>query len=172
LDAAPTDAERRPNSLIQSDDSRVLAMAREAAGDEADPWQVAKRLEAYVHKAVRNKNFSQALASAAEVARTGEGDCTEHAVLLAALARARGIPARVAVGLVYVEPAALGFHMWTEMFIGGKWVPLDATLGLGGIGAAHLKIAQSSLEGADHLASFLPVAQALGQLKLEVLSAR
>ena len=42
-------------------------------------------------------------ATAAEVARSREGDCTEHAVLLAALARARGIPARVAMGLVYVR---------------------------------------------------------------------
>jgi transglutaminase-like putative cysteine protease len=133
---------------------------------------VATRLEAYVHRAVKNKNFSQALGSAAEVARSGEGDCTEHAVLLAAMARARGIPARVALGLVYTEPAAMAFHMWTEMYIGGRWVPLDATLGRGGIGAAHLKIAQSSLDGADQLASFLPVAEALGQLKLQVLSSR
>jgi transglutaminase-like putative cysteine protease len=168
----PTEADRRPNSLIQSDDSRVQAMAREAAGAETDPWEVAKRLEAYVHRAVRNKNFSQALGSAAEVARSGEGDCTEHAVLLAALARARGIPARVALGLVYSDPAVFAFHMWTEVYVRGKWVPLDATLGRGGIGAAHLKIAQSSLDGADHLASFLPVAQALGRLKLEVLSSR
>ncbi|HEX4149498.1 MAG TPA: transglutaminase domain-containing protein, partial [Pirellulales bacterium] len=171
-DAEPTDAERRPNSLIQSDDSRVQELAREAVGDATDPWQVATRLEAYVHRAVKNKNFSQALGSAAEVARSGEGDCTEHAVLLAAMARARGIPARVALGLVYTEPAAMAFHMWTEMYIGGRWVPLDATLGRGGIGAAHLKIAQSSLDGADQLASFLPVAEALGQLKLQVLSSR
>jgi hypothetical protein len=167
----PKEADRRPNSLIQSDDSRVRAMASAAAGDATDPWEVAKRLEAYVHKAVKNKNFSQALGSAAEVARSGEGDCTEHAVLLAALARARGIPARVALGLVYSDPAGgFAFHMWTEVYVRGKWVPIDATLGRGGIGAAHLKIAQSSLDGADHLASFLPVAQALGRLKLEVLS--
>lgn len=168
--AKPADLES--NSLIQSDDSRVQEMARDAAGNETDPWKVATRLESYVHRAVKNKNFSQALSSAAEVARSGEGDCTEHAVLLAAMARARGIPARVAMGLVYSDPAVFAFHMWTELYIGDRWIPLDATLGRGGIGGAHLKIAQSSLDGADHLASFLPVAQALGRLKIEVISSR
>lgn len=165
----PTEADRQPNSLIQSDDARVQAMASEAAGNETDPWKVAQRLETFVHRAVRKKNFSQVLGSAAEVARTGEGDCTEHAVLLAALARARGIPSRVAVGLVYV-PAEFGYHMWTEVYVRGQWIPLDATLGQGGIGAGHLKIAQSTLAGSDHLANFLPVVQAMGRLKLDVLS--
>ena len=67
------------------------------------------------------KDFSQAFASAAEVVDTHEGDCTEHAVLLAALCRARGIPARVAIGLVYM-PATheFGYHMWTEVYIGKR----------------------------------------------------
>ena len=75
------------------------------------------------------------------MAESREGDCTEHAVLLAALARACGIPARVAIGLVYVDQAGgFGYHMWTEMYLSGHWIPLDATLGQGGIGAAHLKL--------------------------------
>jgi hypothetical protein len=78
------------------------------------------------------------------------------------------------MGLVYTEPAAgepmLAFHMWTEVWIAGRWIPMDATLGRGGIGAAHIKLAQSSLAGADALAGFLPIAQVLGRLKISVLS--
>ena len=75
--------------------------------------------------------------TASDVARSHSGDCKAHAVYLAALARARGIPARVAVGLVYSDRlAAFGYHMWTEVYIDGRWIPLDGTLGLGGIGAA------------------------------------
>jgi len=66
----------------------------------------------------------------------------------------------------------LAFHMWTEVSIAGRWIPLDATLGRGGIGAAHLKLAQSSLAGADALAGFLPIAQVLGRLQVSVLSTK
>jgi hypothetical protein len=79
----------------------------------------------------------------------------------------------VAIGLVYVERAGgFGYHMWTEMFLNGHWIPLDATLGQGGIGAAHLKLVDSSLEGASAYSVFLPVAQVMGQLKIEVIDAR
>ncbi len=175
-DSPPSDADRLPSPLVQSDDPLVMELAQEAAGDERDPWRTSVRLEQFVKQTIRSKNFSQAFSSAGEVARTREGDCTEHAVLLAALARARGIPARVAMGLVYSEPPGgepmLAFHMWTEVFIADRWIPLDATLGRGGIGAAHLKLAQSSLAGADALAGFLPIAQVLGRLQVTVLSAQ
>jgi transglutaminase-like putative cysteine protease len=166
----PTDADRRPTIMLQSDDPQVMALAKEAAGDERDPAKLAVRLESFVYTQMRKKDFTQALATAAEVAHSLQGDCTEHAVLLAALCRARGLPARVAVGLVYV-PQASGFlfHMWTEAYLNGRWVPLDGTLGQGGIGVAHLKVTHSSLDGADAIATLLPVAQVMGRLKIEVL---
>ncbi|HVC93708.1 MAG TPA: transglutaminase family protein [Pirellulales bacterium] len=166
----PTDDEREPNDMLQSDDPRVVAMAREAAGKETDPARLAVALEKYVHEKIRRKDFSTALATAAEVARSLQGDCTEHAMLLAALARASGRAARVAIGLVYAHrEQGFAFHMWTEIDLNGRWVPLDATLGRGGIGAAHLKLGHSNLKGAAALASFLPVTQVMGQLKIEVI---
>jgi len=108
---------------------------------------------------------------ASEVARSREGDCTEHAVLLAALCRARGIPARVAMGLVHSEAAGgFAYHMWTECWLGGRWMPLDATLGQGGIGAAHLKLGHSSLDGAAAIGSLLPSLRVVGGLSIRVLA--
>jgi hypothetical protein len=161
----------RPSNYLQTEDPVVVAMAKEAsAGAAADPWSVAVALERYVRQNITRKDFSQAFATAAEVARSRNGDCTEHALLLAALARVCGIPARVAVGLVYVEPsAAFGYHMWTEVYVAGVWIPADATLGRGGIGAAHLKLANSNLRTGDAFASFLPVLNVMGRLKIEVL---
>jgi transglutaminase-like putative cysteine protease len=168
----PTDDDLAPNSLIQSDDPRIVRMAKEAAPEETDPWRVAVALEKFVKGAITEKNFSQAFATAAEVAQTREGDCTEHAVLLAALCRARGIPARGAMGLVYFpqgEGAGFAYHMWTEVWIEDRWIPLDATLGRGGIGAGHLKLAHANLKGAGPFAAFMPVFKVLGQLELEVI---
>ena len=65
--------------------------------------QLAYSLRDLVHTHISSKHLSTAYASASETARTGSGDCTEHAVLLAAVLKARNIPARVCHGLVYVE---------------------------------------------------------------------
>ena len=59
--------------------------------------------------------------------------------------------------------------MWNEVYIDGAWIPLDATLGKAGIGAAHLKITDSNLEGVSPNAAFLPVTEVIGQLKIEIL---
>ena len=109
---------------------------------------------------------------AAEVARQLEGDCTEHAVLLAACLKARNIPARVAFGLVYV-PSLKGFayHMWTEACVADRWLPLDATQGRGGIGCDHLKLGDSNLAGADTYSDVLKVVTVFRQLELSVVSA-
>ncbi len=163
----PTEDDLKPGSFIQSDDPRIVSMAASVAPKEQDRWRLAKALEGYVHRAIEKKDFKVVFATAAEVAASLQGDCSEHAVLLAALARARGIPARVAIGLVY-SPAArvFAFHMWNEVYVGGGWYALDATLGQGGIGAAHLKLADSSTASP---ASLGPVAQVIGQLQIEVL---
>ncbi|REK13078.1 MAG: hypothetical protein DWQ37_10675 [Planctomycetota bacterium] len=170
--AKPGDEFTAPNGVLQADDARIREMAREARGEAIDPTEVALALERYVNKVVSEKNFSHGFATAADVAETRSGDCTEHAVLLAALLRACGIPSRVAIGLVYVERAGgFGYHMWTEAYLGGHWVPLDGIRGQGGTSAAYLKLTDSSLAGTSAYSSFLAVARVLGQLKVEVVEA-
>ena len=170
LERPPTDDDRQPNNLVQSDAAPIIALAKEAAGSTSDPWEAAVALERFVHNYVIGKNYLKAFSTALEVAEAREGACTQHAVLLAALARARGIPARVAIGLVYVEDRpGFAFHMWNELWIGDQWVPFDATRGAGGIGAGYLKLADSSLQGETAYSCFLPVAQVIGQAKIEIL---
>ena len=160
-----------PNRFLQSDDERVIKHAEAATGDATALWDIALRMESYVHDNLKKKNFSTALATAAEVAESLEGDCTEHACLLAAMCRVKKIPSRVVVGFVYAERLeAFGGHMWTEVFINGKWIPLDATLGMGGIGAAHIKLADSGFQDGDTAptASFLPILRVIGNMGLKV----
>jgi len=158
--------------MIQSDDPQIVAMAAKAVPPSDDSWKTAVALEQYVSRTIKKKNFSQAFATAAEVAQSLEGDCTEHAVLLAALCRARKIPARVAFGLVYYPPQqGFAYHMWNEVWIADRWVALDGTLGLGGIGADHIKLGDSNLSSTTGLAAMLPVVNVFGRLELEVVSA-
>jgi hypothetical protein len=178
--ALPVDAkivDAKPEFLesslfLQCADQRVIEHADKAAGEETNPAEIARRMEKYVSKTLTNKNFSTAMASAAEVAERLEGDCTEHAVLLAAMLRAKKIPSRIAVGLVYIEHNhSFGGHMWSEAWLDGKWVPLDATLGRGGIGGAHIKMAQSSFsdDGPAPVLSFLPMMKVLGKMEIKVI---
>lgn len=176
LDGEPAqEADRRfsqPNRFLQSDDRRVVELARKAVGTAQSPVDQSVALEQWVRDNVKDKNFSTLMASAAEVAEKLSGDCTEHACLLAAMLRSRGVPSRVVVGLMYVpRDSAFGGHMWTEAFLNGVWVPLDGVLGKGRVGADHIKFLDAGLddEAGDGFAAFVPVVSALGKMRIEVL---
>ncbi len=167
----PTEDDMAASPLVLFTDPAVQELARQVALSGQPPEQKAIALEAYVHRTIQEKNFSRGFLSASDVARQKAGDCTEHAVLLMALLRAHDIPSRAALGLVYVDHedrAGFAYHMWTEAWVGDRWIPLDATRGEGGIGVQYIKVTQSSLHGAAAFAAFLPVSQVIGQLQIEV----
>lgn len=157
--------------FINSQDAQVKRIARSAVGSETDPWQKALRLERWVNKNMRGRSHEQ-LATADHVARTLEGDCTEFAMLLAALCRAEGVPSKTAIGLIYANVnnrPAFSFHMWTEVWVRGRWIPLDATLGRGHVGATHLKVTDHSWHETRSLLPLLPVVRVLGKMSIEVV---
>jgi len=87
-------------------------------------------LRRFTSESIPHKSLDRGWDLASRVARSGAGDCTEHAVLLTALARAVGRPARVIVGalIARVDGATLGLgHAWAEIYDGDRWVPVDAT---------------------------------------------
>jgi cytochrome c-type biogenesis protein CcmH/NrfG len=110
-----------------------------------------------------------------------QGDCTEHAVLFAALARALGIPTRVAIGLIYVPngDSNLGrfvYHMWDEIYLSdrdyGEWVPIDATNPEPMPDATHIKIADSALSSTSDLMMLTQnVVALMGKMKIDILKA-
>ena len=166
---APAPEFLEPNGFIQSDDPLIVAAARQIVGQESDPWKKACRLERWVDQNMVNRDFNIGFATASEIIRTRQGDCTEHGVLLAALCRAANIPARVAMGLVYLSGTqSFGYHMWTEVNIGGTWYALDGTLGQGFVAGGHIKLADSSLKGASAMSMFLPVYQIMVKLEIDI----
>ncbi len=163
----------KSNHFIKSDDPLVRRLAEQAVEGQTEAWAKALRIERWVHDHIKNKTFTEAFATADEVAKRLEGDCTEHAVLAAALCRAAGVPSRTAVGLIYVpRERAMGFHMWIEVWINGKWYALDPTLGQGGVGASHLKITDHHWNDVQSMTPLLPVTRVLGRIQIEVLSVK
>ncbi len=100
--------------------------------------------------------------SALEVLKSKVGDCNEHAVLLTALLRASGIPARVCVGLVYTR-GKFFYHAWTEAYV-GKWISMDATLNQMPVDATHIRLARGGLD------KQLDIIGLIGKLKLKVIA--
>jgi hypothetical protein len=175
------DVYTRSSAYLAADDPAIIAMARRAAGDRSDasPLEIANELRTFVHRHIVSKDLSVGFATASEVARSGEGDCTEHAVLLAALLRARDIPSRVVSGLVYADAFAggrdiFGYHMWTQALIRDeegtpRWIDLDATLpGSRPFNAAHVALAVSPLEDASPVGGLAELAPLLGRLAIDV----
>ena len=155
----PADQHRLPSFVIDSEAAAVSEIA--AAFDDAP---TVDELTDFVFEHIDNKTYSRGFDLAARVAETGEGDCTEHAVLLAAMARHFDYPARVTLGVVLIENRrnvlAYG-HAWTEIYVDGIWQIADATrlaadksvrgvryIPLGGLDNEGLGYAMSLLEHA------------------------
>jgi transglutaminase-like putative cysteine protease len=89
-----------------------------------------KTINDYVFTTLK-KEYTATFSSALETYKAGFGDCGEHAVLLAALLRASGIPARVVFGVVYM-PSQKGYyyHAWVLAFDGSRWIFTDPAFGV------------------------------------------
>ena len=165
---------REPNILIDCEDEMVKKLARHGSRGSRNVFEIAEKLCRFVSHYVSNKNFSVGFASASEVARKREGDCTEHGILLAALGRAVGIPSRVATGIVYVNEFkgvknALVYHMWTQFYLKGRWVNLDSALRKVRCPADRIILFVSSLKNDSLVESMLPSAELMDNLSVEMV---
>ena len=166
----PEAADTRANDWLQSRAPEIVALAKQGVGDAEGDLEQMQRLELFVHGFIRNKDLSVGYASALEVARKPEGDCTEHAVLLAALGRARGIPTRVVDGVVYVDhyggqDHVFVPHAWVQAWVGGRWRSFDAALR--GFDAGHLALSYGDGDPWRFFAGF----NALGRMRIESVDA-
>lgn len=164
-------AAMQPSEYLQSDDAKIKELTAAAVGGTTETLKAARQIESFVKGFITNKDLSVGYASAAEVAKSRQGDCSEHAVLTAAMCRAAGIPARVACGVVYVDSfigqkSVFGGHMWTEVFVGDGWVGLDATRAPDGFGAGHIAMAVGDGSPAD----FFSLVNTLGCFKIDKIT--
>ena len=127
-DALPAHLE--PSFVIDYDEPVFETSLQELAQSHGGEPTTDQLIE-FVHDFISDKNYSRGFDLASRVASSREGDCTEHAVMLTALSRAIGRPARVVAGVLLVsgQDRQLGFgHAWTEIYDDGRWQIADATL--------------------------------------------
>lgn len=173
------DAYLEASSLIDSSDERIIQLAQKAtrnAGD--DPAARAEVMRQFVYDYVDEKDLGVGFATASEVCVTRAGDCSEHAVLLAAMLRADGIPARTVSGLVYVDSflgkdRIFGYHMWTQALVdvdgAQTWVDVDATFpGRLPMDATHIALGVSAMSDDDAFDGLISIVPLLGRLQIEI----
>jgi len=162
LDEETRAAFLKSDAFVQADHPKITARAKDIVGDEPDVWQRALRIYEWVYDTIE-KTSVMSLPSALDVLKTKEGDCNEHTVLFTALARAAGIPTRIAIGVAWSdELEGFYYHAWPEVYV-GRWTWLDPTLGQPVADAAHIKLLTGSIEKWPQLLPYL------GQLQVEVL---
>jgi hypothetical protein len=129
------------SSSIDAGHPAIAELARSVTAGESDPARRVERLVAWTYQNLA-KELSTNLTTASQVLAHKQGDCSEHALLFVALARAAGIPAREVSGLVYMgdDIQRFGWHAWAEVDLGGRWVQVDPSWGEPLANATHLTL--------------------------------
>ncbi len=154
---------RRPTFWLQSDHPHLTRIAESLRDADMSDNEKMALLERRAKKRMETIDFAGHFSAADAIARRS-GDCTEGAVVLAALGRAAGIPTRVASGIVYSRERYHGVsntfmpHAWTLAFVDGEWRSFD--MSLDGFDATHIALTISdgdpgSIQAAHQLAALL-----------------
>jgi hypothetical protein len=149
--------------FIQCDHPELKQFSASILRGEKDSLAAAKALAAWVFENVEKRPVLS-IPSSLEVLHSRVGDCNEHTVLFTGLARAAGLPARMAAGLVYVK-GNFYYHAWPEIYA-GRWIAIDPTLNQFPADATHVRLVEGGLDRQAELA------RVIGKVKLEVLGFR
>jgi hypothetical protein len=163
VSAAPGEEYLEETMTVQTKDPAVISKAGEILGGVTDNLRKARLISEWVYGNIKKVPVIS-IPSATEVLRSRRGDCNEHTVLYAALARASGIPTRIAVGLAHRD-GAFYYHAWPEVHLGG-WVAVDPTFGQFPADAAHIRLITGDLQEQTRLLSII------GEIRLEGLAYR
>ena len=122
--------------IFQAEDPAIAAAARRVAGKAPNSYAAAVALNDWVFSQLE-KQFLLALPDARSVLNRRAGDCKSHSVLLVALARSLGIPARLVAGVAPALDGAFYYHQWVEVWT-GEWIALDPAFGQARVEPDHI----------------------------------
>jgi len=145
--------------IIQADHPEIRKKVGEIVAAKDDDITKARKLVDWVYRNIEKRPVLS-VPNALETLRLKRGDCNEHAVLLAALARAAGIPAQVEAGLVY-QDGQFYYHAWNVLSL-GPWITADAAMGQFPADATHVRL----VRGTDRQVDLVGV---IGTIKLEII---
>lgn len=150
----------KPAPMIQCDHPLILSKVKEIVSEAGSDAEKARKIVGWIYKNVQKRPVLS-VPNALETLTKLVGDCNEHAVLLAAMARAAGIPAEVEAGLVY-QRGRFYYHAWNALYLGG-WVTADAVLGQMPADVTHIRFVRGTAERQMDMLGLI------GRVRLEIL---
>jgi len=156
-------ADLQDEEFLEVDHREIRSLAERLSSFSRNPRNVAMRIHEWVRDSLRKEPVA-GIPSALHVLHTRRGDANEHAQLYVALARAAGVPARVATGVVYVN-GRFYQHAWPEVMLRG-WVAVDPLLDQFPADAARIRLATGGVARQNE------VLRALETLRLDVVRSR
>lgn len=149
-----------PTPFIQSDHPEIQAKAREIVSPDDSEVTKANKLMKWVNENIQKRPVLS-VPNALEILHNRVGDCNEHAVLLAALSRAAGIPAQVEAGLVY-QNGRFYYHAWNALYL-GQWITADSVMGQLPTDVTHIRFVRGTERQVD-------LVRLIGRLKIEIVT--
>lgn len=113
----------RPTVGIQSAHPQIIDQAKGITGERDRILEILNSIHGYI-SAFPNKEF-KGYTDALTTLRLEEASCNGKSRLFAALCRAKGIPARLAGGLILDQGVKKTSHQWVEVYVNGFWIPFD-----------------------------------------------
>jgi transglutaminase-like putative cysteine protease len=130
--------------------------------------EIARRVYAFVSSSFEFRLGATLFGTSREALRRMRGDCSEAAVLTAALLRALGIPSRIILGFATTGGGVFIGHAWTEARIAERWVGLDAALREFPAGAERLALLRPGDSAELRIAASNLMLNTLSNLEIEI----
>jgi hypothetical protein len=160
LNTAEMAQDLQSSLLVQSDEPILKEQAAAIVGEEQDALRAVEFISSWVYHNLE-KRPTLSIPNAVEVYKLRAGDCNEHSVLFAALARAVGIPTRIVAGLLYTK-GRFYYHAWNEVYV-GEWIAVDSLLNQVPADPTHVRLITGGLDRQVRLV------RALGRLGIKVI---
>ncbi|MGH8108254.1 MAG: transglutaminase-like domain-containing protein [Arenimonas sp.] len=158
------------NAWVQSDHPEIRRLALSAVSNQATVKTKMLQLVKLTQKKMTGMSSYVGYSTALAALRSGSGDCSEFALLLAAFARAQGIPTRIVFGMAYSSrftgrANVFSPHAWVQVWDKDRWVSYDAALSE--FDATHIALAMGSGSPEEVLEGF----NQLSDIKIEQAAA-
>jgi len=150
----------RPTLFAQSDHPEIKSKVKEIVLPDDQPFTRAKKIMRWIYENIQKRPVLS-VPNALETLRNRMGDCNEHAVLMAAMARAAGIPARIETGLVYMK-SRFYYHAWNVLYL-GDWVTVDALMGQMPADVTHIRFVSGEPD------KQIDLIKVMGKVKIKIL---
>ncbi len=147
--------------LIQSDHSKIRSLVSRIVSPADIPMVRARKIMEWIDENIAKRPVIS-VPNALETLENRMGDCNEHAVLMAAMARAAGIPSQIEAGLVFTRERFY-YHAWNSLYLLGRWTTVDALMGQIPADVTHIRLVRGEAE------SQIDLMGVIGKLEIEIL---